>query len=54
MKSKRASAVLSALLYGQGLLGFAAVAAVLLKEPAHANALGLGAPHAVAVLADAR
>lgn len=35
-KSKRASAVLSVLLYGQGLLGFAALAAVLMKEPAHA------------------
>ena len=36
MKSKYVAAALSALLYTQGLLGFAAVAAVLLKDRAHA------------------
>jgi len=48
-KSKRAALVLSALLYGQGLLGFAALAAVLMKEPAHAAGLDLAAAHAVAI-----
>jgi len=35
MKTKRGAAVLSVLLYAQGLLGIAALAAVLMKEPAH-------------------
>ena len=39
MKTKFAASVLSALLYAQGLLGFAALATVLLKERAHANVL---------------
>ncbi|AID32826.1 hypothetical protein EFV37_07565 [Mesorhizobium loti] len=39
MKTKFAASVLSALLYAQGLLGFAALATVLLKERAHANGL---------------
>lgn len=33
MKSNKAAAVLSVLMYSQGLLGFAAVAAVLMKQP---------------------
>ncbi|WP_095201336.1 hypothetical protein [Mesorhizobium carmichaelinearum] len=38
MKTKFAASVLSALLYAQGLLGFAALATVLLKDrAAHAN-----------------
>ncbi|BCG70445.1 hypothetical protein MesoLj113a_16030 [Mesorhizobium sp. 113-1-2] len=40
MKTKFAASVLSALLYAQGLLGFAALATVLLKDrAAHANEL---------------
>ncbi|TSE11583.1 hypothetical protein C1D09_013760 [Mesorhizobium intechi] len=39
MKTKFAASVLSALLYAQGLLGFAALATVLLKEHAQANGL---------------
>jgi hypothetical protein len=34
MKTKLGSAILSSLLFAQGLLGFAAVVAVLMKEPA--------------------
>ena len=37
MKTKSAATVLSALLYAQGLLGFAGLATVLLKDRAHAN-----------------
>ncbi|QPC90571.1 hypothetical protein [Mesorhizobium sp. INR15] len=37
MKTKFAASVLSALLYAQGLLGFAGLATVLLKERAHAG-----------------
>jgi hypothetical protein len=37
MKTTFAASVLSALLYAQGLLGFAALATVLLKERAHAE-----------------
>jgi hypothetical protein len=33
MKSKLGAAILLSLLYGQGLLGIAAVAAVLMKQP---------------------
>lgn len=36
MKTKFAASVLSALLYTQGLLGFAGLATVLLKDRAHA------------------
>lgn len=36
MKTKFAASVLSALLYAQGLLGFAGAASVLLKDRAHA------------------
>ena len=36
MKTKSAASVLSALLYAQGLLGFAGLATVLLKDRAHA------------------
>ncbi|MEO5756741.1 MAG: hypothetical protein ABIQ51_07780 [Mesorhizobium sp.] len=39
MKTKFAASVLSALLYAQGLLGFAGLATVLLKERAHAGEL---------------
>lgn len=35
MNTRFAASVLSALLYAQGLLGFAALATVLLKERAH-------------------
>lgn len=38
MQSRKAAAVMTALLYSQALLGFAAVAAVLMKEPKPANA----------------
>ncbi|WP_198021659.1 hypothetical protein [Mesorhizobium sp. WSM3224] len=37
MKTKFAASVLSALLYAQGLLGFAALATVLLREHAQAE-----------------
>ena len=37
MNTRFAASVLSALLYAQGLLGFAALATVLLKERAHAE-----------------
>ncbi|MBZ9735562.1 hypothetical protein LB534_14010 [Mesorhizobium sp. CA18] len=37
MKTKLAASVLSALLYAQGLLGFAALATVLLKDRAQAG-----------------
>jgi len=37
MKMKFAASVLSVLLYAQGLLGFAALATVLLKQHAHAE-----------------
>jgi hypothetical protein len=37
MKTKSAASLLSALLYTQGLLGFAALATVLLKDRAHAE-----------------
>ncbi|SFK16250.1 hypothetical protein SAMN04488498_10375 [Mesorhizobium albiziae] len=33
MRSKKAAAVVSVLLYSQGLLGFAAVVALLMKQP---------------------
>ena len=39
MKTKLAASVLSALLYAQGLLGFAGVATILLKDRAHAAVL---------------
>ena len=39
MKRKTAAAVLSALIYAQGLLAFAGVATVLLKDHAHAAGL---------------
>lgn len=42
MKTKFAASVLSALLYAQGLLGFAALATVLLKDRAHAGELAVG------------
>lgn len=34
MKTKLGSVILTSLLFAQGLLGFAAVAVVLMKEPA--------------------
>jgi hypothetical protein len=34
MKTRLGSAIISSLLFAQGLLGFAAVVAVLMKEPA--------------------
>ncbi|TPN20750.1 hypothetical protein FKO01_32480 [Mesorhizobium sp. B2-3-3] len=42
MKTKFAASVLSALLYAQGLLGFAALATVLLKERARAGEFVMG------------
>ncbi|WP_095089262.1 hypothetical protein [Mesorhizobium sophorae] len=42
MNTKFAASVLSALLYAQGLLGFAAVATVLLRDRAHASELTMG------------
>lgn len=39
MKTKLAASVLTALLYAQGLLGFAGLATVLLKDRAHAAEL---------------
>jgi hypothetical protein len=39
MNTKYAASVLSALLYAQGLLGFAGLATVLLKDRAHASEL---------------
>jgi hypothetical protein len=38
MQSSKAAAVMTVLLYSQALLGFAAVAAVLMKEPHPASA----------------
>lgn len=43
MKTKFAASMLSALLYAQGLLGFAALATVLLKDRAHAGEMAVGA-----------
>ena len=37
MRTRFAASVLSALLYAQGLLGFAGLATVLLKDRAHAG-----------------
>ena len=48
MNRKFAAAVLSALLYAQGLLGFAGLATILLKDRAHAQAVTM-AHAAVAV-----
>ncbi len=42
MKTKFAASVLSALLYAQGLLGFAGLATVLLRDRAHASELTTG------------
>ncbi|SFP27090.1 hypothetical protein SAMN03159463_03934 [Mesorhizobium sp. NFR06] len=44
MKTKFAASVLSALLYVQGLLGFAALVTVLLKDRAHAGEIAIGVP----------
>lgn len=44
MQSKFVSAALAAILYAQGLLGFAAVAAVLMKERGHAAEIVTYAP----------
>ncbi|RUV34226.1 MULTISPECIES: hypothetical protein [unclassified Mesorhizobium] len=42
MTTKFAASVLSALLYAQGLLGFAGLATVLLRDRAHASELTMG------------
>jgi hypothetical protein len=42
MKTKFAASVLSALLYAQGLLGFAGLATVLLRDRAHAAVYAVG------------
>jgi hypothetical protein len=39
MKTRPGSAIVSSFLFAQGLLGFAAVAAVLMKEPAKEHRL---------------
>jgi len=44
MKTKFAASMLSALLYAQGLLGFAALATVLLKDRANAGEIAANAP----------
>lgn len=49
MRTRKATLVLSALLYAQGLLGIAAVAAVLMRLPAEAPK---SSPVAVAAIAD--
>ncbi|TGQ45772.1 MULTISPECIES: hypothetical protein [unclassified Mesorhizobium] len=41
MKTKFAASVLYALLYAQGLLGFAGLASVLLRDRAHADELAV-------------
>lgn len=46
-RRKFAAAVLSALLYAQGLLGFAGFATVLMKERAHAAPVETVVPAAV-------
>jgi hypothetical protein len=51
MNRKFAASVLSALLYAQGLLGFAAVAAVLLKDGGRAAQTVASAPVAPARIA---
>jgi hypothetical protein len=43
MKTKFAASVLSALLYAQGLLGFAGLATVVLRDRAHAGELTMAA-----------
>jgi hypothetical protein len=42
MNTKFAASVLSALLYAQGLLGFAGVATVLLRDRTHASEYAMG------------
>jgi hypothetical protein len=42
MRTKFAASVLSALLYAQGLLGFAGLASALLKDRAHAGEIASG------------
>lgn len=49
MRTRKATLLLSALLYAQGLLGVAAVAAVLLRAPAEQPKLS---PVAAAVISD--
>ncbi|CAI2932871.1 hypothetical protein [Aminobacter niigataensis] len=54
MKNKFVASVLSALLYTQGLLGFAAVASVLLKDRAHAETMPIVETAVPATAAPAR
>jgi hypothetical protein len=49
-RRKLAAAVLSTLLYAQGLLGFAGLATVLMKEHAHAATAPVSAASAPAAL----
>jgi|APTNR8051073442_1049403.scaffolds.fasta_scaffold95335_2 hypothetical protein len=49
MKTRKATLLLTALLYAQGLFGVAAVAAVLMKAPAEAEKLS---PVAAATISD--
>jgi hypothetical protein len=53
MKRQFAASVLSALLYAQGLLGFAGLASVLLKDRAHAEETAIVEMAAPAVVAPA-
>lgn len=53
MKRQFAASVLSALLYAQGLLGFAGMVSVLLKDRAHAEETAIVEMAAPAVVAPA-
>lgn len=54
MKKNIAGSVLAALLYAQGLLGFAGLASVLLKDRAHAETVSVVETAAPVVAASAR
>ena len=54
MKRNVAASVLTALLYAQGLLGFAGLASVLLKDRAHAETVSVIETAAPAIAASAR
>ncbi|PWK64960.1 hypothetical protein [Aminobacter sp. AP02] len=54
MKRNVAASVLSALLYAQGLLGFAGLATVLLKDRANAQTVSIVETATPAVAASAR
>lgn len=54
MNRQFAASVLSALLYAQGLLGFAGLASVLLKDRAHAETVSIVETVTPAAAASAR